>query len=158
MGVARILSRVALVDFSKVFSRGDKSGGICFLQLKTKKTAFFAEIFKHLLLFQHPCLCVGKSACHTIKNWCDFKRFNTIPNSEILLNLIRKMKCLTYQFQLSFCIGNTNSCIYFCIGNKIGILTDNLLIAAYALSCLCLPVSNAVAECLFNHVTSVFKM
>jgi len=35
-------------------------------------------------------------------------RFNTIPNSEILLNLIRKMKYLTDQFQL---------CFYFCIGN-----------------------------------------
>jgi len=49
-----------------------------------------------------------KSLCHTIKNWCNFNRFNTIPNGEILLNLIRKMKYLTDQFQLRFC---------FCIGN-----------------------------------------
>ena len=34
--------------------------------------------------------------------------FNTIPISEILLNLIRKMKYVTDQFQLCFC---------FCIGN-----------------------------------------
>jgi len=32
---------------------------------------------------------------------------------------------------------------YFCIGNTIGILTDNLLVATYALSCLCISVSNA---------------
>jgi len=36
----------------------------------------------------------------------NFKRFNTIPNNEILLNLIRKMKYLTDQFQLCFCIGS----------------------------------------------------
>jgi len=40
--------------------------------------------------------------------WCNFKRFNTILNIENLLNLIRKMKYLTDQFQLCFC---------FCIGN-----------------------------------------
>ena len=34
--------------------------------------------------------------------WCNFKRFYNILNSEILLNLIRKMKCLTDQFQLCF--------------------------------------------------------
>jgi len=39
-----------------------------------------------------------------------------------------------------------NSYIYFCIGNKIGILTDNLLVGTYALFCLCMPVCNAVVE------------
>jgi len=38
----------------------------------------------------------------------NFKRFDTIPNSEILLNHIRKRKYLTDQFQLCFC---------FCIAN-----------------------------------------
>jgi len=33
---------VALVDFSKSFSRGVKSGKICLLPLETKKTAYFA--------------------------------------------------------------------------------------------------------------------
>jgi len=33
---------------------------------------------------------------------CNFKRFNNIPNSETLLNLIRKMKYLTDKFQLCF--------------------------------------------------------
>jgi len=36
--------------------------------------------------------------------------------------------------------------------------TDNALVATYALSCLYIPVSNAVAERVFSHVTSVFKM
>ena len=57
-----------------------------------------------------------------------------------------------------FALATLNSYIYFCIGNKIGILTDNLLVATYALSCLCVPVSNAIVEWLFSHVTSVFKI
>jgi len=35
-----------------------------------------------------------------LKNWCNFKHFNTILNSEILLNLRRKIKYLKDQFQL----------------------------------------------------------
>jgi len=47
--------------------------------------------------------------------WCNFKRFNTILNSEILLNLIHKMKYLTDQFQLCFCfcVDNTNQLFLF---------------------------------------------
>ena len=46
--------------------------------------------------------------------WINFKRFNTIPNSEILLNLIRKMKYFTDQFQLCFFfrIGNTEKLFF----------------------------------------------
>jgi len=32
--------------------------------------------------------------------WCNFKRFSTILNSKILLNIMRKMKYLTDQLQL----------------------------------------------------------
>jgi len=46
----------------------------------------------------------------------NFKHFNTILNSGILLNLIRKIKYLTEQFQFCFCffIGNTKQlyCIF----------------------------------------------
>jgi len=80
------------VEFSKSFSRGAKSGEIKFSPLETKKTAFFAEIFKFFPLFRHPCLCSGKVRATPLKNWGNFKRFNTILNSEILVNLIRKMK------------------------------------------------------------------
>jgi len=34
--------------------------------------------------------------------WCNFKRFNTILNSEILLNLIRKMKYFRNQLHCVF--------------------------------------------------------
>jgi len=55
------------------------------------------------------------------------------------------MKCLTDHFNCAFvfALATPNSCSYFCIGNKIEILTvtDNLLVAAYALPCLCIPVS-----------------
>jgi len=69
-------------------------------------------------------------------------------NSEILLNLIRKIKYLTDQFQLCFVFAlatpNTVATFYFWIATTIGILTDNLPVATYALSCLCIPVSDAV--------------
>jgi len=47
--------------------------------------------------------------------WCNFKRFNTILNSEILLNLIRKMKYLTGQLHLLFvfALAMPNSYILF---------------------------------------------
>jgi len=83
------------------------------------------------------------------QNFCDISNiFNTILNSEILLNLIRKIKYLTDLFQLCFCfaLATLNSHIYFYIGNIIGIFTaDNLLVAAYALSCLCIPVSSEIS-------------
>ena len=81
----------ALVDFFKSFSKGSKSGEICFLPLTTKKTVFFAEIFKFLSLFRHPCLCIGKRSCHPLNNWCNFKRFNTIPNMKFCLILCAKL-------------------------------------------------------------------
>jgi len=59
--------RGVLVDFSKSLSRAAKLGETCFLPLETKKTAFFAELFKFLPLFRHPWLCVGKNSCHTFK-------------------------------------------------------------------------------------------
>ena len=86
----------------------------------------------------------------TIKDWCNFNRFNTVLNGEILLNLIRKTKCLTDKFQscFCFCISNTKyiATFCFCSGNTIGILTDNVLVATCNLSCLCIPVPNAVVE------------
>ena len=109
MGVGKILSRGGGTGrfFQTFFWRGARSGEIYFLPLETKKTDFCWN-FKLLPPFRHPCVCVEKSSCHTIKNGCYFKRFNTILNSEILLNLMRKMKYLTDQFQLCFC---------FCVGN-----------------------------------------
>jgi len=54
------------------------------------------------------CLCVRNVDAIPLKNLGNFKRFNTIPNNEILLNLMRKMKYMADQLQLCFC---------FCIGN-----------------------------------------
>jgi len=47
--------------------------------------------------------------------WCNFKHFNTILNSAILLNLIGKMKYLTGQLQLVFvfALATPNSYILF---------------------------------------------
>jgi len=40
MGVEKIFSTGPLVDFSKIFSKGAKSGEICFLPLESKKQHF----------------------------------------------------------------------------------------------------------------------
>jgi len=115
MGVGRIFPGGPSVDFSKNFSMGGaKVVKFAVYHSKLRKEPFFAEIFKFLTPFRHPCLCVGKSSCHTIKNWCNFERLNTILDSEILLNLIRIMKYLADQIQLCFCfcIGNTKK-LYF---------------------------------------------
>ena len=61
MSVGRNFSRGSLVDFSKSFSTGAKSGEICFFPLEIKKTAFFAEIFKLLPLFRHPYACAQET-------------------------------------------------------------------------------------------------
>jgi len=67
----------------------------------------------------------------------------------MLLNLIRKIKYLTHQFNciFVFALATLNSYICFCIENTISILTaDNLLVAAYALSCHCIPVSSEISD------------
>ena len=96
----------ALVDFSKRFCSRAKSDEIWFLPLEIKKTVFLLKIWNSCPSSDTHMLVCRKRSCHTIKNLGSFKRFNTIPNSEILLNLIRKMKYLTDQLQLCFCIGN----------------------------------------------------
>ena len=80
-----------------------------FYHSKLRKRPFLLKCSNSCPLFRRPCLCVGKTSCYTIKTWCNFKRINTFLNSQILLNLIHKMKYLTDQFQLCFrvCIGNT---------------------------------------------------
>jgi len=94
--------------FQKFFyGGGRKVVKFAFCHSKPRKQPFLPK-------FSNSCppsdthACAGKSSCHTIKNWCNFERFNTILNSEIVLYLIRKMKYLTDQFQWCFC---------FCIGN-----------------------------------------
>jgi len=48
MGVGRILFRgEAVGDFPKNFSRGAKSGEICFLPVKDEKTIFFCPNFQN---------------------------------------------------------------------------------------------------------------
>ena len=59
----------APVDFSKSFSRGGQKWWNFFFPLETKKTAFFAEIFKFLPLFQHPCLCARNIRSTQLENW-----------------------------------------------------------------------------------------
>ena len=104
-----------LVDFSKRFSRGGKSGEIWFLTLETKATAIFAAIFKFLPLFRHPCLCVGKVRATPLKNWCNFKRFNTILNSVICWILYAKwnIRQINSNCAFVFALEKPNSYILF---------------------------------------------
>ena len=61
-----------------------------------------------------------------------------------------------------FALATLNSHNNFSISNTIGIptaqTTRQLKHIAYAVSCVCIAVSNAVVECVFSHITSVFKM
>ena len=138
-----------LVDFSKSFSRGAKSGEICILpHSKLRKEPFLLKFSNFWIHSDTHALVSKKVHATPSKLSCNFKRFNTILNSEIVLNLIGKIKYLTDQFQLCFffTLVTLNCRIYFYIGNIIGILTaDNLLVAAYALSCLCVPVSSEIS-------------
>ena len=61
MGVRSIFPEGGTSEFSKRFSWGEtKVVKFVFLPLENKKTAVFAEIFKFLPPFRHPCLCVGR--------------------------------------------------------------------------------------------------
>ena len=95
-----------LVDISKCFATGGQKWWNLFFGLR--KHHFCWDFQIPAPLPTPICLCVGNVRATPLKNLGNFKRFNTIPNSEILLNLIRKMKYLTDQFQLCFCV---------CIGN-----------------------------------------
>ena len=99
-----------LVDFSKSFSRGAKSGEICILpHSKLRKEPFLLKFSNFWIHSDTHALVSKKVHATPSKLSCNFKRFNTILNSEIVLNLIGKIKYLTDQFQLCFCfyIGNT---------------------------------------------------
>jgi len=99
MGVGRIFTRGVPVDFSKRFSRDwPKVVKFGFHRSKLRKQPV-------LMTFQIPApiptpklVCRKKFVPHHY--WCNFNRFNTILNNEILLNLIGKMKYLTDQFQV----------------------------------------------------------
>ena len=153
LSAGKIFPGEALVDCSKSFSTGGPEVVKFVFTIRNQEDSLFCRNF------QIP---VEENMCATpLKVLCNFNGFNTIPIWEILLNLRRKMKYLTDQLQLRFCfcIGNTKQLyFYLCIGNTVGILKDNLLVATYALSCLCIPVSNEVAEWVFSDVTSMFKM
>ena len=90
-----VISHACVHGRRRNLSRGASSG---FYQM------FFYGVAKTTI-----CLCVGKVRATLLKILGNFKRFKTIPSSELLLNLIQKMKCLTDHFQLClcFCIGNT---------------------------------------------------
>jgi len=145
-GMTAFSSRGTLVDFFKSFSKGGQRWWNLVFTTHNYEKSLFCRNLQIPAPFPHPCLCAGKVRASPSNNWCNFKRLNTILNSEIFLNLIRKMKCFTdeLQFCFCFCIGNTNQLHLFLHWQQIGIITDNLLVAAYALSCLCIQVSNAV--------------
>jgi len=109
MGIGRICPGGTSGFFWKFLQGGLKVVKFVFYHSKRRKR-LFTKFFKFLPLFRRPCLCAGKVRATPLKNWCNSKRINIIPNSEILLNLIRKMKCLTDQFQL-----RTRACfVYLC--------------------------------------------
>jgi len=111
---------------SEGFIQGGTSGFFWkFLQgrLKVVKFVFYHSKRRKRLfanscpLFRRPCVCVWKVRATPLKNWCNFKRINIILNSAILLNLIRKIKCLTDQIQFfdQIQLRRTRACfVYLC--------------------------------------------
>ena len=118
MGVGIFFPGAPLVDFFKSFSGGGpKVVKFVFHHSKLRKQLFCRNFqVPAPLPTPNACLCVGKVRATPLKNWCNFKRFNTIQNREILLKLTRKMKYLTDQFQLCLCfcfsIGNTSYILF----------------------------------------------
>jgi len=100
MDVGKNFSRGALADFPNVFLQGPKVVKVVFYHLKLRKQHFLLNFSIPASLPTPICLCAGNVRATRLKNLGNFKHFNTIPNSEILPNLIRKMKYLTNQFQL----------------------------------------------------------
>jgi len=107
----------SLVDLSKRFSsEGAKSGEICFLPLETKKAAFLLKFSNSFPLSDTHVYVQENVRATPLNSWCNFERVNTILDSEILLNLIHRMKHLTDQFQLCFCFccGKTKWLYFIC--------------------------------------------
>ena len=147
--------------FQKFSLGGIKSGEFCFLPLKTKRTGFFAEIYKFLHPFRHRCLfCRKQFVPHHLKFGVISSVLTPFWIAKFCWILYAKWTVWQINFNcvFVFALPTLNSYIYFCIANTTDILVDNLLVATYALSCLCIPVSNAVVEWVFSNVTSVFKM
>jgi len=100
-----------LVDFSKSFSWVGQKWWNLFFTTRNYENSIFCWNFQIPAPLPTPkCLRVGNVRATPLNNLGNFKRFNTVPNSEIIiLNLIRNMKYVTDQFQLCFwfCIGNT---------------------------------------------------
>jgi len=91
MGVGRNFSRGATSGFFQTFYKGEpKVVKFGFQHSKLRKTTFFAETFKLLPLFRHPCLCVRKVRATPLKIWGNFKCFNTILNRVICWILYAK--------------------------------------------------------------------
>jgi len=63
---------------------------------------------------------------------------------------------LTDEFQLWFCFTWATLISYILFLHWQHTWHPYRQLTTYALSCLCIPVSNAVAEWVFRHVTSVF--
>jgi len=94
-------------------------------------------------------------------NWCKFKRLTPFQIVKFCWILYAEWNICQINFNcvFVFALAILNSYINFFVGNTIGILTADIsLLGADALSCLCIPLSNAVVEWVFNHATSVFKM
>jgi len=162
MSVGRIFSTGVTSGFSKSFSTGAISEKVCFLPLETKKTALCADIFKFLHPFRNPCLCAGKIRAIPLK--IGVKSSVLTPYQIVKLCWILYAKWNIWQVNFNcvfvFALATLNNSILFLHWQHQWhpYTTENLLVATYALSCLCIPVSNAVVEWVFSHVTSVFKM
>jgi len=102
MDVGRIFSGGGTSGFFQTFFWGGaKVVKFVFYHPKLRKHPFLLK-FQIPVLLPTPVLVCGKNLCHTIKNWYNFKRFNTILNSEILLNLPTQNQILGRYISIKF--------------------------------------------------------
>ena len=129
--------------FQKYFYGGPKQVKFVFYHSKLRKQHICWNCQIPAPLRTPIYLCVGKVCTKQLKNMGNFKRFNTIPNKEILLNLIRKMKYLTDQFfncVFVFALATLNSCILSLHWQHNWHSYGQLAVATCVLSCLCISI------------------
>ena len=112
-----------------------------FCHSKLRKQPFLLK-FSNSCPLQHPCLCIGKVRATPLKIGVISSVLTSFSLVKFCWTLYAKWN--VWQININcvfvFSLAALNSYVYFCIDNTTGIRTDNLLIATYALSCLCILV------------------
>ena len=126
--------------FQKYFYGGPKMVKFVFYHSKLRKQHFLLKFSNFCPSSDIYMLVCRKSCAKQLKNIGNLKRFNTIPNNEILLNLIHKWNIWQVKFNCVFALATLNSYILFLHWQHNWHSYGQLAVATYALSGLCILV------------------